>query len=275
MAHAPQKSASLTVFYFDQGPFTTLVQNAQLSLKHTRRGYDKVVLLKSRYADLPGKIDPDVIADPTSMNFFDQIKQLARDGYYIDLYVFVHGNAQGLVLEDRDDVTVKPNDITLFRNATGLQYAPIRMVYQMNCYGYHLFDAFRNFGAKAVCGAKYVNFYPNMFNKFAENWNKGNVTFKNAIIQSNTASARSVMQGLIQLESKKHAQWRSCNVLKKLECAKRYFIEEWFCKIDGGESREDQWQDGKSGKENMNHSSWLRRVGSLGITKNTMPTWPL
>lgn len=66
MIHRPRKSASLAVYYFDHDPFyRRLVQNAQIHLEHARKGYDKVVLLKSNYADLPFKTDPDVIDLPT------------------------------------------------------------------------------------------------------------------------------------------------------------------------------------------------------------------
>jgi len=271
--HSPHKSASLIVYYFDNDEwYKRLFQNAQIHLEHARKGYDKVVLLKSRNAELPFGTAPDVIDSPTNGHFFNQIVELAKDDYYIDIFIFAHGSYKGFNLEDKK-VSISDSAQKGFRNKTGLRFAPIRIVYQINCYGYYLMEGFRSFGAKAVCGSRYVNFYPNTFNDFAVSWNEGNVSFKDAIIGSNKSSSRTVMQSLVWLHAKSMRNWRSCNVLGSNNCAKQYFIQEWFLHVRG-EPKEDQWQEGKSGKQNMNHSSWLRRIGDKDITKNTRPAWP-
>ena len=58
---------------------------------------------------------------------------------------------------------------------------PIRAVYQMNCYGQTFNETWLSLGAKVTCGARYVNFYPNQFNKFASEWKKGDVDFAEAL----------------------------------------------------------------------------------------------
>jgi hypothetical protein len=47
---SPDKRASLTVFYFDDNLFYTLVQNAQVNLQHCIAGYSKSVLLKESFS---------------------------------------------------------------------------------------------------------------------------------------------------------------------------------------------------------------------------------
>ncbi len=77
--------------------------------------------------------------------------------------------------------------------------------------GHYLMEGFQKFGAKAVCGTRYVNFYPNTYNGFAKRWNEGDVSFSDAIRESNTPSRRTVMQSLIVLDAKSKRKRRTCN----------------------------------------------------------------
>jgi hypothetical protein len=80
----PRKSASLTVFYFDDNPFYTLVQNAQVNLQHCIDDYQKSVLLKEDFNSV-GQTKPTVRLQPNMEVFLNQIVSLANDGYYMDI----------------------------------------------------------------------------------------------------------------------------------------------------------------------------------------------
>ena len=70
MAMVPRKSAALTVFYFNDTPFETLIQNAQVNLQHCIDGYDKSVLLKEGFEPV-GQDQPTETGKPNRRVFFD------------------------------------------------------------------------------------------------------------------------------------------------------------------------------------------------------------
>ena len=86
-----RKSASLTVFYFNDNLFYKLVQNAQVNLQHCIDGYNKSILLKEDFNSV-GQTKPTVHLKPNMEVFLNQIVTLANEGYYIDIYIFTHGN---------------------------------------------------------------------------------------------------------------------------------------------------------------------------------------
>jgi hypothetical protein len=140
------------------------------------------------------------------------------------------------------------------------------MVYQMNCYGRTFNQTWLSLGAKVSCGARWVNFYPNQFNKFASEWKEGNVSFDKALQESNTESSRSVMQTLIAGDALGRFNFDKCpfgrTVLGDHACAKSYFDANWLAS--------DEWQNGQSGAENMNYSAYMFRPGLETLTRNNM-----
>lgn len=90
---------------------------------------------------------------------------------------------------------------------------------------------------------------------------------------ADTAAVRTVVQTYISLvdapAKKKAGKWDGCKfgktVLGTDACAKDYFTSVWFAN--------GEWQGGKSGKENMNYSSYMLCGGDKKITKNTKPSW--
>ncbi|MEI9946641.1 MAG: hypothetical protein WDN26_20760 [Chitinophagaceae bacterium] len=93
--YSPTKSACLTVFFFNDNLFTSLVQNAQVNLQHCIDGYDKSVLLKEDMNSV-GQTRPTVLKKPNKEVFLSQIKELANDGYWIDIRVFTHGFTESI-----------------------------------------------------------------------------------------------------------------------------------------------------------------------------------
>ncbi len=262
---SPEKSASLTVFYFDDNLFYSLVQNAQVNLQHCINGYSKSVLLKESFS-APGQTQPTKVLKPNKTVFLNQLIELVNEGYYVDIFIFAHGNPDKIYFAN--DKTLSPSELeqALVQEKSGFSHLPIRMVYQMNCYAQTFNQTWLKVGAKAVCGTRYVNFYPNQFNAFAREWNKGNVLFEKAVYDSNTESSRTVMQALVAADAASKLSpkdWDKCpplsTVLGDKPCAKSYFLACWIDKRE--------WQEGQSGKENMNYSSYMFTPG-INFTKS-------
>ena len=256
----PTKSASVTVVSFEDSKFYNLVQNAHNQYGRAFDGYDKSVLIKLVYNE-PKQPDKHVF-DISIQSILNELKTLADDGYFIDLFIHSHGTCNKITFKKPH--TLRPADIASL--ATG-RYAngrfPLRMIYQINCNGSTLNDDWLAVGAKAVCGTAQTNFYPNMYNKFTKEWNDGE-RFDLAIQNSNTASARTAMQMLISLDGVN--QGAGCppfkTVLGKSACAKRYFEGNWFytdC---------DDYDDDISGRKNMNIASTMVIGGNANIRKS-------
>jgi hypothetical protein len=262
---SPEKSASLTFFYFDDNAFYNLVQNAQVNLQHCIDGYSKSVMLKESFS-APGQTQPTKVLKPNKAVFLGQLIELVNDGYYVDIFIFAHGNPDKIYMANGKTLSPAELKDAVAEDKSGFNYLPIRIVYQMNCYGHTFNQTWLDIGAKSVCGARYVNFWANQFNKFASDWNKGTVLFEKAVYDSNTESSRSVMEALVAADAASQLfpkDWDKCpigsTILGDKPCAKSYFLANW---IDEGE-----WQEGQSGKENMAYSSYMYTPG-INITKN-------
>src|SRR4051794_5228680 len=88
---ASRKSAALTIFYFGDSAFRTLVQNAQVNLQHCIDGYDKSVLLKEDFNPV-GQNRPTETGKPNRRVFLDHLIELSDEGYFIDIFIFAHGS---------------------------------------------------------------------------------------------------------------------------------------------------------------------------------------
>lgn len=276
-------TASLCYFNYGDSQYTTFFQET-LKLKKVMEGYNVSVLLKHDtlppWADLSEKDEKlaDVKDLPTRTNLFKYIIKLAVDGYAIDLFLFTHGwREQFGAREGRpgseDRVTAHDISNALAPRETGFTRMPIRIVWGTNCYGQTLGQTWRGIGAKATAGARFVNFYPNAWGNFIDDWNKGTVSFNDAVANADTDMVRTAVQTYIAVvdapAQKKQGKWDGCGfgktVLGDDSCARDYFVSCWLAA--------DEWQAGKSGKENMNYSSYMFRGGAKHITKNTHLTW--
>lgn len=283
-ASAPKKSASVVLFHYGNSQFITFFQET-LKLKKAMEGYDYKVLLK--HNAIPSAIDlserdeaeADIVDVPTQANLFKYIKEVAQDGYMIDLFIFARG-ATGAFLVSRgrhDDPpdTVRSSEITsaLSPASTGLGEVPIRMIWSTLCYGATLNQTWQSVGAKVVAGSRTINFFPNQFGRFINEWNKGNVSFRNALTRANTAASRTVVHTAMLAHARLHRrEWGGCpfakTILGEHPCAKDYFTTMWY-------EKPSDYLDSLSGKENMNHGSEKVIAGDGGLTKRDIPTWNL
>lgn len=256
------KTASLVFFYFGEKSYLRALAQETVQLGLAFEGYSRKVLLKFPEIDAgPFKLNEgveqgaDVLVAPTRENLVRELNALAEAGYAVDIYIFSHGwnntflaskgtygddaNVTGKYLEEH----VKPMNI--------------RAVWQCNCYGATLNDTWMKLGAKVTGGARYVNFYPTRFARFANLWNDGH-TYEDAAKQADTALIHTPVQAFILADAlSRHAEWGQCRpgstVLGKNECAKAYFTKCW--------QKSAEWQDQMGGKQNMNYSSEFMLAG--------------
>lgn len=263
-AHAQTiRTASVVLVSFDNASspiadgFTDLVQNAGNDYAKCFQGYDRSILLKKRWN---GINQPSVhITSNLKNEFFNQIKLLEQQGYVIDIFIFAHGYSSGTISTDFGNIS--RSDIT---TQLGGKCYPIRLVYQMNCYGSKIASAFSGVGAKTVVGSNLVNFYPNQFNKFIDNWNS-NQTVSAALTNANTNSSRTAGQSYIVAHSNTKFNFRKCmpgsSVLGNRPCAEDYFDKNWG--LDGAD-----YNANMSGKDNMNNSSRMIVLGTGSLRKS-------
>ena len=274
------KSASLVFYYFGDGPFTTLFQNAGVNLQHTLKGYDKTCLLKKAFSKI--NKNPDYYGQPTEANFFNYLRKLAKEGYYIDVYIFTHGSKDGIQ-------TYRPNsdkkgkitadDLREKLKIFGEGKFPIRMVYQMNCWGSNLNQAFIDVGAKVVTGSRYVNFMSTRFNAFGKAWQKGK-SFYQCYVAQNSAGDATIPLMKVHFNANKRKYDKDdkpeqkvgplCKGSVKLHhnapCIKTYFKSHW--------SFEDSYfVKGQTGVQILKHSSLKLFKGNTSININSKLKW--
>ena len=275
-------AASIILCYYGDDPATTLFQET-LKLKKAMEGYTFKVLLKHEtlpsWADLSEADEKlaDIKALPTKANLFKYILEMTDMGLPTDVYLFTHGYDGQLKVSNGvygSDERLTAADITreLGMTKTG-RPMHIRTAVGWSCFLSSLGATWRSVGAKVTAGARHVQFYPNGAGNFLDDWNKGNVSFEDAVRGSDTDLVRTASQTYIRFvdapQQEKQGVWDGCpglnSVLGDHPCAKDYFDERW--------GLDSEWQADLSGKDNMNHSSFMVIGGDRSITKNTKPTW--
>jgi len=223
----------------------------------------------------------DKVAMPTRENIIKYFKELTKEGYYIDVWIFSHGSPNGFRIYDsaqsQNNGTFSANEIRSLPKSIGFKFIPIRMVYQVNCFGYDLIDDWRAIGAKTALGSRQVCFVPYEFQRFAIRWNQGK-TFKEArdIAEEITPHQPSytAVSTITAPDAKNKQLWGGCpfgyNVLGTteiaLKCGKEFFTTP---AIWAGESL--IWKG--DGKSTMDYSNFKIVAGDYNITKNTVPKW--
>lgn len=268
-------------FYMGDSRFLTTFQE-MTDIEEAIKGYDKKMLLKHQHgvqgvSSAAAQARADKMVKPTSRNLVQCLKNLAQAGYTIDLYIQAHGHygSGGQFTTStgshgsRDWFT--DSDVRALKSKIGSS-VPLRMVYQMNCWGSELNDAWTDVGAKAVLGSRYVNFYPHEITRFASAWRQG-IPFQKAL--SHSRHARAVVNRALAYT---HApatndEWSSGNdgcpfwstILGNNACAKEYFVNYWG-------HRSNSWQNfpgRKNGKANMEHASEKLIAGDPSLTNQS------
>jgi hypothetical protein len=269
-------TASLVFFYFGEEEKYKALAQETVPLARAFRGCERSILLSHdvdftvggrQVFELSQKAEElaDVWLTPTKDNFAASLSNLANSGLVTDLFIFSHGSTNSFLCSGGtygDDKSIRGSWLEKYV-PTNLK---LRMVYQINCFGSSLNGLWRDLGAKAAAGSRFVNFYPTRFNEFIKHWNDG-LRFGQSLHRSDDAGARTGPQAYMILEAlRTQKQWGGCpfgrTVLGGSECAKRYFCDPkvgWFV--------EDEWRDSKTGKENMNYASRMLVAGDRKITR--------
>jgi len=264
------KTASLVFFYFGESSYMRRLAQETVPLHLALTGYDHRVLLRHETDFGPFELSEraerkaNVLDIPTKGNLVEQLNRLGEEGYVTDLYIFSHGFPDGFRVSNGEygqNTVVRQRFLEYHTSPLKL-----RMVWQCNCYGSTMNDAWRNLGARVTAGSRFVNFYPTRFRGFMQRWNKGE-TFGRAIAKSDTKAVHTPAQTFMLLDALgRRKRWGGCpagqTVLGRGDCARDYFETCWF--------REGQWQEGKTGKQNMNHASRMLISGNRKTTKKTV-----
>jgi len=278
-----KKVAKIVYFYMGDSYLTTLAQET-VNLSEAFEGGDYNVLIldenetdQTKFLKAKALDMADEVLAPTKDNFLNSVKNLADEGYVIDIYIFSHGyqyyskSGKDIAYFVSQDGKIKNTDIAALK-PEGCGQFPIRMVHSIACYISHMNEAWVTLGAKAVSGAQYINFYPTQYGRFARQWNKGK-TFEKSLDLANTAASRGLVQTYISALAFKLSNKGSCgyipNVMGKTQCAESYFTGAGDYNLDS------DYDPYLSGKENMNESSKKIIDGDGSITKNTVLYWEI
>jgi GH24 family phage-related lysozyme (muramidase) len=148
-----------------------VLESADLYLNGFRNAapgyYGEVVILRNNTA--------------TKADLRANLQRLTENNKTIDLYILTHGGQSGSILINSPaQEWLSASDIEAMRMPNGSPLR-IRSVYQMNCYGGMLNDAWRRVGAQAVAGSPGVNYLPEPTTFFVfRNW-KNNSSFHDAV----------------------------------------------------------------------------------------------
>lgn len=277
--------ANLVYFHFGDSYLTTLAQETVLLSKAFEKSdynvlmYDENATGGSKFLKTKARNMADEILYPSEEGFIDALKRLRDAGYVINLWIFSHGSTYYSSTDQKEyayfvapEGIISEKDILNEFNDASCDDLPIRLVYSIACYHSFFNDTWRAVGAKTTLGARYVNFYPTQYGKFATDWKAG-VSAITAEANSDTSLSRTVVQSYIAAESLAYSNQGDCswfpNVLGKTDCAAWYFG-------DGGPyAMGDDYNESNSGKWNMNNASDKVFSGSTSAKYNTTQSWNL
>lgn len=213
--------AVIVMFHMGDGPINTLAQNLGTNLEKAMLDYDYVVLLKEEN-DVAGiqlsagaTSRANLVLDPTADNFVRAFRDVTSKGYDATVFHWGHGTPMDLDDDGVDDdfgfTALDPSDggdewlstawlrSVLSPSVTGAHTVPIRSVYSVACYHAGFTNAWLEVGAQVVSGAVRINFGPNFYGSFVDDWNSG-ATHGLALGNEDSASARAATELFIGLQ---------------------------------------------------------------------------
>jgi len=224
------------------------------------------------------KPKPTKKAKATEENFFKYLIELAEEGYFIDVFIITHGSRSAILVDEgpknnpEKDGNIYPWElVNRLTPIYGEGRFPIRMVFQLNCWGGSAFNqAWQDVGAKVVAGSRYTNFLCLRYSPFAKAWHEG-ANFNDAVKISHKEDE--FTKGLLVIDSGiKPWEWnKDCSppnniIADKGFCPRKYFKQRWGI-------WEGEWLWDKSGGGNVEFSSEFFIDGDASIKKSTKPTW--
>ncbi|MCI4669015.1 MAG: hypothetical protein MRZ79_12850 [Bacteroidia bacterium] len=253
-----KKEAALMLFYTDDKPTWEIAQRIGVAEELMTKNYSKSVLLTNKKS-LSSLVKPSVKKSASVSNFFFWLKKLAAEGYYIDIYLIGHGGHGGF--EAQGGTISSQSIIDELGPVYGKGKFPIRMVYQNNCWGSHLNQAFIDVGAKSVMGSRYVNFFIYKFNPFMEAWTSGS-SFRQSIDKASINFHDNAIRNWVLHQ-------KNVTVAQKGYSETTWYRKKWG--LYKAEYNEYKFYNSKS--HPIDWSSHIIVQGDRNLRKNSKPSW--
>jgi|GEM_PF-1992787 len=279
--------ALLQYFHYDDDGFTTLAQSVGADLSRPYPAYDFKVLLIDNDTSNPMGVNNKAITEadltfpPTRRGLLDAMQVLTAEGYRFDSIVHAHGykrNAndakfevlQGNMITGKWLVdATEPDKVGTARGGI-----PLMAWWSTTCIAARQIDAWIEIGGLVASGAEDVQFYPNAFHNYVDNWLAGQA-YDNAVHNSVTSGVVDAAELVIQAESLLDP-WFCIGdgVLGTNDCAEDFFNDD----EGANEARyniSDVYDHSLSGAENMALSSERSFLGITGLRFGAgIYSWP-
>lgn len=203
----------LQYFHYDDDDFTTLAQSLGAELSRPYPAYDYKVLLIDSATSNPGGAnnkairEADLTFPPTRAGLMDAMRVLTAEGYRFDALVHAHGYktdwpddakfetlSGGMINGDWLVAATEPNEIGTARGGV-----PLMAWWSTTCIAARQLDAWITIGGLVASGAEDVQFYPNAFHNYVDNW-LSLQSYGDAVDNSVTTGVVSASEGLIGLQ---------------------------------------------------------------------------
>lgn len=262
----------LLYYHYDDDSFTSLWQSVGTHLSEHYASYDYVVLLmdstssNSLATSTPAFTGADLVLPPTRDGLIEGMQELTSRGLAFDVFVHAHGYDRALdpddakfeVLEDEmihGEWLVDATDPDNIGTARG--GVPIVAFWGTTCWSDRQIDAWEEVGAMTASGAYHIQFHPNAWDNFWDNWVAG-VPYRTSVDTSVTFGVRSAVNALMLAQSAwvPFATWpfQSCDGPLGLSyCADDFFNDD--IGFDAAYDLSDVYDHNLSGRDNMDITS--------------------
>ena len=258
-----EKAVASVLFFHMGDPYWTTLAQETVDLDEASSGYGEFHLLKhdvnwGRF-NLSSQAERSAtsVQDPTPENLAHVLQSLADRGLKIDLFIMAHGTRGGLTASAGE-----PHHSQLVR-AESLRRIlpkklPLRLVWQMNCYGASLNQLWVDLGAEAATGPVDVNFFPTQWGSFIRRWNEGR-SLEECVARTATILRQVPVFAYLQAQALMKGY---SNILGAGPDVDRYFREEWGITVQTGAPRQ-----ARNGREVMKTASRYHIEGNGEISR--------
>lgn len=279
--------ALLEYFHYDDDEFTTLAQSLGADLSRPYPAYDfKVLLIDSETSNPAGANskairEADYVFPPTRAGLLDAMQLLTSEGYRFDGIVHAHGYKNGAddsKFEVLDGGMIsgnwlvnntEPGDIGTARGGV-----PLMAWWSTTCIAERQIDAWKEIGGLVASGAVDVQFYPNAFHNYVDNW-LSMQTYLDAVDNSVTPGVVTASEALIAAQGATAPWWCVAPTVLGLNvCAEDFFNDD----VGPNDAAYNIWEvydHTVSGADNMAISSERDFIGDTNLRFGAaLSSWP-
>ena len=280
-------NALLQYFHYDDDDFTTLAQSLGADLSRPYPAYDYKVLLIDSATSNPGGAnskairEADLVFPPTRAGHLDAMQVLTAEGYRFDANVYAHGyksNANdakfetlsgGMIKGDWLVSATEPDKIGTARGGV-----PLMAWWSTTCIAARQIDAWMEIGGLVASGAEDVQFYPNAYHNYVDNWLTLQ-SYDDAVENSVTSGVVTASEALVVAQGAT-APWFCVapTALGLNVCAEDFFNDD----VGANDAAYNIWEvydHSVSGADNMAISSERDFVGDINLRFGAaLSDWP-